>query len=59
LLHDSVLSHQLGQAGRQLVQRDGSLETMVHGYEDLIETIYASKTATGLLSESHTTGAIQ
>jgi glycosyltransferase involved in cell wall biosynthesis len=33
----------LGEAGRRLVQQTGSLQAMVAGYQDLIETIFARK----------------
>jgi len=43
LLVDPALRTCLGQAGRELVVERFSLDAMVNGYQDLIETIYSAK----------------
>jgi glycosyltransferase involved in cell wall biosynthesis len=43
LLADPDLAHRLGTNGRQQVESRFSLDAMVHGYEELIEGILASK----------------
>lgn len=43
LLNDSDLSSELGQNGREHVERNGSLVNMVELYEDLIHKIWLSK----------------
>ena len=43
LLCDPLLSQKMGAAGRQQVVERWSLENMVRGYEQLIETIYLAK----------------
>ncbi len=43
LLADTEQAETLGRHGRELVQRTGSLEAMVDGYQELIESIYAKK----------------
>ncbi len=43
LLLDTDHAVLLGKNGRELVQRTGSLESMVEGYQELIERIFASK----------------
>ncbi len=43
LLLDSSHAESLGRNGRELVQQTGSLESMVEGYQDLIERIFVSK----------------
>lgn len=43
LLNDHRLAERLGQTGRDLVRQTGSLDSMVAGYTDLIETIYRQK----------------
>ena len=43
LFNDRNLARRLGHAGRQTVVEHWSLETMVRGYEELIEDIYARK----------------
>ncbi len=43
LLFDSQHAKELGQRGRELVQKTGSLEAMVNGYQNLIEDRYAQK----------------
>jgi len=43
LLADQPLRQRLGAAGRKLVQQTGSLDSMVNGYTELIESIYQKK----------------
>jgi glycosyltransferase involved in cell wall biosynthesis len=43
LLHDPLLAQTMGAAARQTVQARWSIDAMVHGYERLIETVYARK----------------
>jgi glycosyltransferase involved in cell wall biosynthesis len=43
LLGQPELARRMGQAGRERVVRNGSLERMVEGYQDLIEGIYTAK----------------
>jgi glycosyltransferase involved in cell wall biosynthesis len=43
LLHDPILRRAMGTAGRQAVVAKWSIESMVGGYERLIEAIYARK----------------
>jgi glycosyltransferase involved in cell wall biosynthesis len=43
LLSDHRLAARLGQNGRELVRQTGSLDSMVAGYTDLIESIYCRK----------------
>jgi hypothetical protein len=43
LLSDRPQREQLGRAGRRLVMEAWSLESMVRGYERLIDGIFASK----------------
>jgi glycosyltransferase involved in cell wall biosynthesis len=43
LLSDRSLAARLGATGRELVRRTGSLDSMVAGYTDLIESIYRQK----------------
>ncbi len=43
LLEDLPRAQRMGQAGRRHVLQSGSLEVMVNGYQDLIETIYDAK----------------
>jgi hypothetical protein len=43
LLLDTNHAEMLGKNGRELVHQTGSLESMVDGYQDLIERIFASK----------------
>jgi glycosyltransferase involved in cell wall biosynthesis/peptidoglycan/xylan/chitin deacetylase (PgdA/CDA1 family) len=43
LLADTGICTRLGAIGRQAVQQRGSLEAMVSGYTDLIESIYQQK----------------
>jgi len=43
LLGDRRLAARLGATGRELVRRTGSLDSMVAGYTDLIESIYRHK----------------
>jgi glycosyltransferase involved in cell wall biosynthesis len=43
LLGQPELARRMGQAGRERVVRNGSLERMVEGYQDLIEGIYSAK----------------
>ncbi len=43
LLQDESSRRRMGHAARQNVERNWSLDRMVHGYEDLIERIYAEK----------------
>jgi glycosyltransferase involved in cell wall biosynthesis len=43
LFRDPGLARALGRAGREYIERNGSLETMVGGYEDLIEEIYSQR----------------
>jgi glycosyltransferase involved in cell wall biosynthesis len=40
LLRDPGQARAMGHAGREYVERSASLETMVGGYEDLIDEIY-------------------
>lgn len=47
LLSDRQLAETMGEQGREKVVRCGSLETMVDGYMDLIESIYDRKAETG------------
>jgi len=49
LLDDPLLSQQMGQRGRQIVQQHWSLATMVAGYEDLLSQLYTSKTGQALI----------
>ena len=62
LLCDRLLSQRLGLAGRKLVERNGSLATMVKGYESLINAVYAGKCggfSTSANSESDSPVALQ
>ena len=43
VLEDPRRAQQMGRAGRRHVLQSGSLEVMVNGYHDLIETIYDAK----------------
>jgi len=43
LLLDPSHATSLGHHGRELVQQTGSLESMIEGYQELIERIFASK----------------
>jgi glycosyltransferase involved in cell wall biosynthesis len=43
ILLDTRHADQLGRNGRELVERTGSLDSMVSGYQELIEKLYASK----------------
>jgi glycosyltransferase involved in cell wall biosynthesis len=43
ILLDTRHAEQLGRNGRELVERTGSLDSMVCGYQELIEKIYTSK----------------
>jgi len=43
LLHDPLLSQSMGAAARRAVVDRWSLDAMVHGYERLIESVYARK----------------
>ena len=43
LLDDPQLRHEMGAAGRALVLRSGSLDSMVRGYEDLACQLYDSR----------------
>jgi glycosyltransferase involved in cell wall biosynthesis len=43
LLIDRQLAHRLGKAGRENVEANWSLEAMVDGYQELIQSIYLSK----------------
>ena len=43
ILLDTRHAEQLGRHGRELVERTGSLDSMVSGYQELIEKIYQSK----------------
>ena len=52
LLQDKALRRQFGQAGRQLVVDDWSLERMVLGYEAMICDIYSQKAAATLRSSA-------
>jgi glycosyltransferase involved in cell wall biosynthesis len=45
LLQHPSEARQMGQAGRQRVVQNWSLERMVHGYEDLITLLYRQKVA--------------
>jgi glycosyltransferase involved in cell wall biosynthesis len=45
LLHAPLMAHSMGIAGRQAVVRNWSLESMVAGYERLIESVYARKSS--------------
>jgi glycosyltransferase involved in cell wall biosynthesis len=45
LLHAPLLAHSMGMAGRQTVVRDWSLESMVAGYERLIEAVFVQKSS--------------
>lgn len=45
LLKDDELRSRMGEAGRAHVQAHGSLETMVRGYADLINSVYDAKVA--------------
>ncbi|WP_145390348.1 glycosyltransferase family 4 protein [Stieleria neptunia] len=40
LLADPALRHRMGKAGRELVLRSGSLESMVAGYQNLATSLY-------------------
>lgn len=43
MLHNAPLAARMGRAGRVLVRDFWSLQTMVHGYETLIESIFNAK----------------
>lgn len=43
LFREPGLARAMGGAGREYVERYGSLETMVGGYEDLIHEIYSQR----------------
>ena len=43
LIEDPGLADTMGQAGREHVVANGSLEVMVEGYENLVESIYEQK----------------
>ncbi|MEP3833801.1 glycosyltransferase family 4 protein [Rhodopirellula bahusiensis] len=43
LLNDDSLRSQMGQNGRELVQNTGSLQSMVDGYQTLVQEIFAEK----------------
>jgi glycosyltransferase involved in cell wall biosynthesis len=43
LFREPGLARAMGGAGREYVERYGSLETMVGGYEDLIQEIYSQR----------------
>jgi glycosyltransferase involved in cell wall biosynthesis len=45
LLHAPLLAHSMGIAGRQTVVRHWSLQSMVAGYERLIESVFARKSS--------------
>ncbi|HEY3393581.1 MAG TPA: glycosyltransferase [Lacipirellulaceae bacterium] len=45
LLHAPLLAHSMGIAGRQTVVRHWSLESMVGGYERVIESVYERKSS--------------
>jgi glycosyltransferase involved in cell wall biosynthesis len=45
LLHAPLMAHSMGLAGRQCVVGHWSLESMVAGYERLIESVYARKSS--------------
>lgn len=40
LFQDAALRKKLGSAGRELVAKQGSLDSMVGGYQSLVETLY-------------------
>ncbi len=44
LLNDAGLAKRCGASGRKLVQETGSLDSMVEGYQSLIETLYDRNT---------------
>ena len=44
LLHEPLLCGSMGAAAREAVTDRWSIEAMIHGYEQLIESIYARKT---------------
>ena len=43
VLNDRSSAAAMGAAGRAMVERDGSLETMVRGYEDLVYSLWSKK----------------
>jgi hypothetical protein len=45
LLHDPLLAQTMGTAARQAVVNQWSIDAMVHGYEKLIESVFARKSA--------------
>jgi glycosyltransferase involved in cell wall biosynthesis len=45
LLHAPLLAHAIGTAGRNAAVRHWSLDTMVSGYERLIESVYDRKSS--------------
>jgi glycosyltransferase involved in cell wall biosynthesis len=54
LIHDPLRRRRMGDAGRRRVVESWSIETMVHGYEQLIERIFCLKRGlAGSISPAH------